>query len=251
MIRLRRTSVLFLVASLAASQSGCYLTRDALRQERSRLQLELDALRNLKGALADPAFPGGGKHIVVKVGYDMINQVLAGADNIEVPIPQARDAVLHIHEIRMNGQDATPLLNVRASASKYGVRLEVAVTAMLVLDQPDPTQPPIFRVRIQDIAPVLTWRSFTLRGMELARKVLVTKADGLAVNHIAFPVPMEQALRLDIPAVDQRADLPTPRGNGSWVRYQIRKPASTLNRVFRIDRVVFLSDGVHLYATIA
>lgn len=249
MIHTRRPFVLLLVF-LVIPQSGCYLTRDALRQERSRLQMELDALTTLESQLSDSTFPGGGKHVVLKVGYDMINQVLAGADNLETPIPQGTGAVLRIHEIRMTGHDATPLLSVRASAKKYGVTLDVAVTAMLLFEQPDPTKPPVFRVRIQDIAPVFTWRTFTLRKMELARKVLVTKADQLAVNRIAFPVPMEQALRLDIPAVAQRTDVPT-RPNGSWIRYSVSKPASTLGRVVKIDRVVFLSDGIHLFATIA
>ena len=40
------------------------------------------------------------------------------------------------------------------------------------------------------------------------------------------------------------------RPNGSWIRYSIRKPGSTLGRVVKIDRVVFLSDGIHLFATI-
>lgn len=245
-----RPRLVLLLVVLVITQSGCYITRDALRSEKSRLQMELDALAAIERDLSDPGFPGGGKHVVLNLGYDMINQVLAGADNLEAPIPQGSGAVLRIHEIRMTGQDATPLLSVRASAKKYGVTIDVAVTAMLLFEQPDPTQPPVFRVRIVDIAPVLSWRSFTIRRMELARKVLVTKADELAVNKIAFPVPMEQALRLDIPAVAQQTDVPT-RPNGSWIRYSVRKPGSTLQRVVRIDRVVFLSDGIHLFATVA
>jgi hypothetical protein len=245
----RRWTAGLLCALLALTQPACYLTRDALRQERSRLQMELDALQNLERDLGSPGFPGA-RHVELKLGFDVINQVLAGADGVEVPLPQQRDAFLRIHEIRFTGQDATPLLTVRASAKKYGVTVDAAVTAMLVLDQPDPAQPPVFRVRIHDIAPVVTWRQFTLRRLELARKVLVTKADQLAVNNIAFPIPMEHALRLDIPAVAQEARVET-RNNGSYIRYRISKPPSTLNRVVRIDRVVFLSDGIHLYATIA
>ncbi len=249
MTHVRLTMVPFL-ALLLLTQTGCYITRDALRSERSRLQMELAALEALERDLSSGSFPGGARHVVLKVGYDMINQVLAGADETEVPLPQGAGAVLRIHEIRMAGHAATPLLAVRASAEKYGVTVDVAVTAMLLFEQPDPAQPPRFRVRIQAVAPVLTWRNFSLRRMELARKVLVTQADQLALNHIAFPVPLEHALRLDIPAVSQQTDVPT-RSNGSWIRYRVSKPASTLNRAVRIDRVVFLSDGIHLFATVA
>lgn len=245
----RRWMVPVLCGLLVLTQSGCDLTRDALRQQRSRLQMELDALTSLERDLGAPGFPGA-RHIELKLGYDVINQVLAGADGIEVPLPQQRDAFLRIDRIRFTGQDATPLLTVSAAARKYGVTVEAAVTAMLVLDQPDAAQPPVFRVRIVDVAPVLRWRQFTFRRLELARKLLVTKADELAVNNIAFPIPMEHALRLDIPPVAQEARVET-RNNGSFARYRISKPASALSRIVKIDRVVFLSDGIHLYATIA
>lgn len=248
MFHTRRSFVPLLVLVILM-QNGCYITRGALLQERSRLQAEFNALTTLEGALQDPNYPGGGKHVVLKLGFDAINQVLAGADALEMPLPESRDTVLRIHSIRMTGHDATPLVNVQASAQKYGVTVEVAVTAMMLIDYSNPQQP-MFRVRIQDIAPVIKWRWFSIRKWELARKVLVTEADKLAVNQLVFPIPMQHALQLNIPEVAQRTDVPT-RPNGSWIRYSVRKPASTLNRVVKIDRIEFLMDGIYLYATVA
>lgn len=238
-----------MAAAVLLLQPGCYLTRAAKQQERSRLRAELQTLEQLHKDLSDGNFPGGSQHVKFKISYDLLNQILAGADGMEAALPEDRDVVIRVDEIRFRGRSATPLLDLRGSAHKWGVTVGVTATAMLDIDRSDPAAP-MFRVRIVDIAPALTWRQFTLRRMELARKVLVTEADKLAINYLAFPIPLEQAIRLDIPAVAESATVPT-RNNGSWIRYSVRKPASQLQRVIAIDRIVFLGDGIHLFATVS
>lgn len=242
---LRNPAVLLTILLLT---SNCYLTNAALKQERSRLKLQLSSLENLEQDLSAGTFPGGQRHVAFKLGYDVLNSVLAGADGLNVPIPQDPATFVHFHEIRVAG-GSTPLLNVHASASKYWVKIGVAATAIFVIDVSNPAQP-MLRVRIDNIAPVLSWRNFTLFRMELARKILTTKADQLAVERLAFPLPLGQAVTLDLPAVDQVSQV-TTRNNGSWIKYRVKRPAASFQRLIKIDRIVFLKDGIHVFATVS
>jgi hypothetical protein len=83
--------------------SGCYLTGASLRQERSRLELQEKVLDDLQRDLSNGSFPGGQRHVAVKIGYDLMNQILAAADNIDVPLPEDPETHVYISKIRIGG----------------------------------------------------------------------------------------------------------------------------------------------------
>jgi hypothetical protein len=228
--------------------SGCSLTTGDLQLAHSRLILESETLKELRTKLSAPGFPPGSRHLEVTVSYAAINQILAGAQNLSYPLPKPQGAVLHFDKLQVIPADGTPMLSVQAYVTQGTVRLDLDVLAILFYDDQS-GQAPIFRVRIKDLKPFLTWN--VVRHLLLAHSIATYEADKLAINELAFTVPIEQALALNLPQSEVVQRILTPRGNGSWVDYKIsRTKGIALKRTVRLDAVLFLRDGVHFFASV-
>jgi hypothetical protein len=106
------------------------------------------------------------------------------------------------------------------------------------------------RVRIQDFKPYFTW-GLVFRHFLVAHSLATYEVDKLALNNLVFTLPIEQALALHLPksAVVQR--VLTPRGNGSWVDYQVSHRADIdFKRTLHVDSILFLRDGIHVFASV-
>jgi hypothetical protein len=240
---MRLAALLLLIPLL----SGCTLGRRHLELEVSRLEDRMRSLREIEAELADPDFPPGSRDVELFLGYDLFNQVLAAADGLRMPLPDAPDVVLGVDTLRIEPVDGMAQLRVAAFATRGALRLEVVARAQLVID--GTTQPPTARVRVQEIAPVFSWRCLRLARWSLARKVATVEADELALNRLRFPLPIEHVLALDVPAVDERFQKET-RDNGSWVRGRITRDAIHRRRVLTLDRTLLLRDGLHLFGSV-
>ena len=226
---------------------GCSLHRAELQLEKSRLELELASLKSLHQGLSG-TFPPNRNDVEFVLRWDAVNSVLAGADSVVVPVPGIKNAYLHVNSIRVQGQHGAPLLDVATSVSKGGATLEVKLLALLVVDD-SATTGPVFRVRVQKLAPVFSWRHFRFNRLILAERLLTVAADKFALNKIVFPVPLSLDYQLAIPSFDQTTRYPTPRGNGSWVDVRVRRPGAQIGGKVHWTPI-FLRDGLHLYATV-
>ena len=247
---MRRPLTEILVATMAVASLGCGLRSAVLRLERSQLEQELGALRALDASLHS-GFPPGSRHVELFVSFDVVNQILAAADRLQFPIPGIRNATLRFDEIRFMPQDDSPGLIVKASATKGSLTVAAAVDAYLLIEDAGQGQAPVLRVRVRKVAPVVKIWWVRLTHFVFLQRLATLKADELAVNKIAFPLPLEKAFVLEAPAVNATGRVNTPRNNGSWIEYRISRPAFSLPRTVHVDRYVFLRDGIHMFASIS
>lgn len=236
-------AVVYLVFILVSA--GCSLEKASLRLEESRLTLELSAVEQAKVFLTNPQ----PSNVSLFVSYGLLNQVLAGADGIDVPLPSVRNARLKIDHIRIQPKDGTPLLEVSASARREKLSVDAAVLAMLVFDQAGPDGVATFHVRFERVGPTLNWNGLRLGESRFLRTLATMKADELAVCSLKFRVPMQSNLALQVPPLNYESTVPT-RNNGSWVRYRVTSSGGQLSKPLTITRVLFLRDGVHVFANV-
>lgn len=228
--------------------AGCSVNHRALELQVSQRQLELSSLQNVKDDLSKP-FPPGNRDVDIFISASLINQVLTAADNTEIPITKIPGAVITFHKIRFAARDDSPLLSVDAHAHKGSFDVALAVTAMLLVDD-TATSGPVFRVRVLDVAPTLSVSFLKVSRWRFLRNLATLKADELAVQKIAFPLPIQEVIATDVPALAIEQTLETSRKNDSWIRYAITRDPFALSSRLRVDKYLFLRDGIHVYASI-
>jgi hypothetical protein len=238
-----------IVAALSNAVACSSVDKKALSLQRDQLKLELSTLQTLQTQLQSPPFPPGSRDVEVFVSAPLINQVLTAADGFREAIPGISGGTIHVESIRFSPRDDSPFLTVKASATDGSLAVSLSVTAILFVDDATPTAP-VFRVRIRDVAPEIKVSSINIFVPKFVRQLLTIKADTLAMNRLSFPLPTQSLFSVDTPALNLGQQLLTPRNNGSWVHYSISRPASSQPYNIRVDRYVFLRDGVHVYASL-
>jgi hypothetical protein len=229
---------------------GCSFQRRELELQRSRLQMELNSLGDLRDQLSGE-FPPGKNHVEFVLRWDLVNKILSQADGEEFPVESQRvkDVVLKVDQIRVIPEHGKPLLDARAFAIRRGVSIRLALLASIRLERADNGQP-VLQVRVEEVAPAVSWRCLQLKKLTLARRFLTVKADELALNRLRFPVPSGQLFRVSVPAQDVTRRELTPRGNGSWVDLRLQRPGGSLEEVIDFVPPVFLKDGLHLFLSV-
>jgi len=235
-------------ALLIVSTTGCSLSKRSLELEVSRLNDRLGALETVETDLRDPSFPPGERHVELFVSYGLLNSLLMGADGLSMSLPEDPGTRITVDHLELEPVDGIASLKMQAHAVRGDVRLDVVIKAQGVIDPT--TSPPSLRVRIQDVAPVFRWKSFSFGRWRLARLIATTQADQWALNRLSVSLPLEQAFAIDAPPIHQVVKRPTSRGNGSWVEITVARPAFSLERVVRIDRVLILRDGIHVFGSV-
>jgi hypothetical protein len=243
----RFTSLLLGLSALALS--GCTWVKDAHRLEKSRLEFERDQLRTLKTQLETNAFPPANTELGLFVSYAALNDVLAGADNFEFPLPAKQKVTIRIERIRLLTEDGPPVLQIGARGIARGGRIQLGVQVFAYLFFEQVGSDLFFQVRVKDIAPELTWQCLKVTHLTVAQAIATAKADELALNRLRFPVPTQAIQDLSLRAVDDTVRIDT-RNNGSYLQGRAHRPEYPYHTKLTLltPQPVFLRDGIHLYA---
>jgi hypothetical protein len=213
--------------------------------------MELAALEQLKQELAStPPTPVGRSEIRLFVHQDILNGLLAVADGLEMPIPERQQSFVVVDRVRLVTNNGPPLLHVEAHAEdrKHSLRLDVHVLAMLTLTPSNDPANLIASVRIQKVAPVLTWKCMKLRFFGLAGRIIDTAADQWALDHLTFPLPVQDELDLSLPAMNEEVRIPTRPDNNSYLRGMVTRDKTEYKRIINVKHTWFLKDGLHILA---
>ncbi len=244
---MRASQILRAVAALLVSifLSACSLVTSIEKSEIRRLEIQRDALKQLKTELRDPNFAVDKQDLTLFVSGSLLNAVLAGVDQTQVPVPGSTTAVLQVNSIRYNGEDASGLLRLDAQVSdtKFNLALKVRIVARIVLQGSEDKTKLIGRVVVENIAPEIQWNCARWRALTLARRVLTAKVQDWALNQVKVEIPLSHAVVIDVPATDKPVVVPVPAGT---ITGQLKVPAFEYEEVVAIRGIWLLRDGIHV-----
>jgi hypothetical protein len=233
------------LAFAALLMGGCDTYSRLAMQHHLQLLQERDHLSAIKRALAASPDLKAGTIAEAFVSTSAINAVLAGADGRDFSLPRAPNTIIHLGSVRAAFGDGYPRLLIEATArrGKTQVRLRIEAFLEAVVDTAD-LDTAEMKVRLIDVVPDVKsgLSEFKLRGV--AKDVVKAKLYEYESRFPSFTIPLRREFRIDEAGRPQDAALPI---GGSKVPVQILRPAISDSPAVRAKRIVFLSDGIHVF----
>lgn len=229
---------------LPAIASACSLTKLVDQANIDRLTIQRDALKSLKQDLADPSTLPDKQDLELLVGSGVLNETLAIADKLSMPIPNYAQGEVIVNQIRYGGQDGSGLLTVDASAVDHhrGLTLHAFVVARLSIKS-DGTMLH-GTVVVERLVPVLTGRCWSIGLIRFAQQLADAAATEWSMNNLKFDIPMSQAIVVNIPA-QNRPNQAVPLPDGA-VYGTLSTSAINYDDHVKLRALWLLRDGVHV-----
>lgn len=241
-----------LLASSLPLAAGCSSTSQRLSAQRLAMaRAKRQGLEQTLGYLRANPNPEATSSVHTFVANEAINRSLSLIDNTTA-MYQGK-YLLRLERIRLASSGGFPLVSVIASASRWGLTAELSVsaTALLTIDEQDPTVGTL-SVHIADVVPKIQWYDLHLIITGFARDLLQSELQ--AQLDTALP-PFEVPLLIadDIKA-DARAEFFRLKPDGPFweghIDGRITYPPVDVGGGVSIDRVLFLEDGIHCFLTL-
>jgi len=224
---------------------GCETYSRLAIQHHLQLLEERDHLSAIKRALAASPDLKAGTIAEAFISTSAINAVLAGADGRDFSLPRAPDTIIHLSSVRAAFGDGYPRLLIDATARRGNTQVHLRIEAYLaaVIDTAD-LDTAEMKVRLIDVVPDVKsgLSEFKLRGV--AKDVVQAKLYEYESRFPSFTIPLRREFRIDDAGGPQDAVLPI---GGSKVPVQIIRPAVSDSPAVRAKRILFLSDGIHVF----
>lgn len=184
------------------------------------------------------------------VANDMINRSLSFIDNTTAVYKEKY--LLRLERVRLSSSGGFPVVSVTASASRWGLtaRLSVSATALLIVKESDPHVGTL-NVHVTEVIPEIHWYDFHLRFAGFSRDL--ARSELQAQLNAAFPpfdIPLlvgddvRNDLRLESLRIQPQAEF--------WEGYidgKITYPPLDVGADVKVDRILFLEDGIHCFLT--
>jgi hypothetical protein len=194
---------------------------------------------------------GGGSvkssQLSVFVCEKTINEMLSGLVGLSGSIPNIQNATFHVVSVSSQFRDGFPQVTIDLNAEKpeWKIQVRVAVVAVLVptTTQNEPGKVNL-GVRVIGLQPVVDWNHLEGRLGGFARDVLQVKAAEFSKMLPPIPVPLSSEFPVELPASEQAITFPVPAGSVTGI---ISVPAIQVSKTLYVDRLLFLSDGLHVF----
>jgi hypothetical protein len=241
--RLRWRLAVFLIASLLLG--GCD-TQDQLQKQK------IDAIEQEQRMLSDLlqwVKSGGADKDQFKafVSAKTVDDLLAGLNNIVIKLPNLNGAQLTVQNIKTEFTVGFPRLSVDASIEESGVKIAASVlaTSEAYIDQSDPDQLSL-RVHVVSLVPVVSWSFLNFKMRGIVRDLAQLKLDEFLNGPGGLgkvSVPLTQNFAIEIPAKSSPETFP-------GAKVLISTPKISLPVVAKIEKIVYLADGIHVFGEV-
>jgi hypothetical protein len=229
-------------------------THEALQRQRlAIIDDQLAALEETRHFLEQTPRPDLSSDVSLFLSADTLNQVLATPNPIEIPLPTGSTDKLTITRVTIAFDGGLPLVHVNATATRASANLTVrlSITAWLNLDLSPHAQgnPATVQLRITDLVPDVRWGPFAFSKIEFIKDLLALKITQTLQDKLPkYAVPLSASTVLNAPAMARQITVSTGRGSvsGELSNAGFSTPVS-----MTISRVLFLSDGLHVYGSVA
>jgi len=220
------------------------------QQELALLEEEAKNLRMTQALLAATPAPELASDMSIFLSREMLDSLLSGADGFHALLPGLKDAALTLQSIRCDFRDGFPALKVVGYAERPSqkLRLDLSFSATIAtrLDSVSGVPRLLLRVHLTDVVPRARWGLTEYRLRRFAEDLLRAKASTYVGFMPEFSVPLHADLGIAIPPTVKPVHLDTPDG---WIEGRLTLPQFVWRNRLAVDHVLFLSDGIHLYAS--
>lgn len=244
---MRRNYVAPLAIILACGMlSACNTEEELLKQKLKVLEAEEKALVGIQQTLKDIQGLEGPGGVSIFLSEDLLNSVLAGADNIVIPVPGVDGATVQVRSMRADFKVGLPLVNVEAVAAKKGLDASLDLVGVALIEtqviEGAPQQLQL-RVHLDSLVPRAKWGFFDFKLGGFARDLMQVKITDELRKVGEITIPIETKIPLSIPAKETSIAF-------TGVKGVVATPALSITGKATITTVLPLPDGLHVYGKI-
>jgi len=232
--------------------SSCLsIKKQLFKQEFEYLKSKQANLLKLESFLSQNPNPENISDVSLFISGNKIDNILAGADGFAVQIKEMPGVEISIAYIRTDFSDCFPGLRIRACAIKKSMNmaLDLSLTAAIqpIIDEANPSIAK-FGVYILDIVPVVELDMTKIRLRGFLKDLLKIKLSQIASALPDFTIPLSWDLAMNIPAFQKDISIGIPNKGG--IAGTMKSPAISWMGKLAIDRIISLTDGFHIYASV-
>jgi hypothetical protein len=230
---------------------GCSTNIRLLELEKRQLQSVAQAAAVTEQAAKNQTYDPQRYDLYLFLNASVFDQLLTPFDGTEVTLTDGRPIRLTLASARMKFRAGSPVVSVTASAVdvKTGISADVELDARMIIEG-DTTAPDAMRLRLvaTRLVPKLKWGPLQFHKWLFVRRLLQLEAGKLTEKIAPIPLPLHSNFEVGGPAGQQVISFPT--GNGSSVTGTINYPETRISGTIRVHNVLFLKNGVHVYAQV-
>lgn len=233
--------------------TGCSTERQMLELRRDRLlQIEQNAL-SVRQGVGQGSYDPARYDVYLAMDADVFQRAFAEVDGTKLQVEaKGRPITIEIEKFATKFRPGSPEISLIANATdmKSGLRAAVVLDTRLLLTG-DPQQPDQMTARIvaTRIIPEVKWGPLDLTRAKFVRALLALEASKLTDQIPAMRLPLARDFAFGSAA--QKFDSgQLPTGNGSWIRGEIALPDTRTSGKFAVKNILFLENGVHLFASV-
>lgn len=217
---------------------------ELLKQRFEALKAEEQALANVQQTLQDPHGLEGPGSVSIFLSEDLLNSVMAGANNLVIPVSGIEGATVTIRSMRADFRVGLPRVNIDAVATKKGLdaSLELVGVAELGIQVTDGRLQ--MNVHLDSLVPRVQWSFFDFKIGGFVRDLMQVKILEEIRNGGEINIPIVTEIPLSIPAKQ------TPVAF-TGVKGLLVSPALSIVGKAEIMKVLTLPDGLHVYGKIS
>lgn len=242
----RRNMAAAAVILASALLTACNTEEELLKQKLKVVESEERALKGMHQTLQDIQGLEGPGTVSIFLSEDLLNSVLAGADNLVISVPGVEGATVKVRSMRADFRVGLPLVNVEAVAAKKGLDASLELVGIALIEtqvvEGSPQQLQL-RVHLDSLVPRAQWSIFDFKVGGFVRDLMQVKIteELRKVGEINFPIETEMPLK--IPAQQTPVSF-------TGVKGYLATPAMSITGKAAVTKILTLPDGLHVYGKI-
>lgn len=248
-LALRRALKAFALGA-AVLLSGCDTSRQLLQLEHDSLRRVVDAQSLIRTESSVGAYDPAKYDIHLMIGGVVFNDMLEQFDGTVVAIDAGRPITITLDQTRFAFQPGYPSIVIKARArdEETGIEAELSLYASVLVEQ-DPDRPDALFLRIvtTKAVPDLRWGPLELGKWRFARRLMQIEAMRYGERLPRIEAPVKTDFDIGGPAGSQ--DVAIPAGN-AIIRGVVTWPSTAISGGIRAPHVLFLPNGVHVFANV-
>ena len=214
------------------------------------LSAEESYLEDVTKQLGASATIASDSHFTLFLSRKTINDILSGLSGTTGPIPGIANSEFKVDSVASDFLDEFPKVTLTVDTNKtdLGLSIRSKIVAVLIPASADRT-PARLRLEVRPIGiePQIDWNHIHGKVSGFARDLIQIKAAELAKSIPPIFVPLSSTFSINLPASEQLVRIPVPAGT---VVGLISVPPINAAKSLRIDRLLFLADGLHVFLSL-
>jgi hypothetical protein len=237
-----------LVSFALLGQIACASTQRQLKEQELRfLESRIANMEATKALLTAHPDPESESDFSAFVAGRELNELFALADYRTLPLPALKNTFIDLGTIRTSLGYGSADLEIVASARRKGLnvrlRFRAEIQPEVLTDQGKPVLS--LRIFVHEIVPDVSWWFGNIRLHRFLQDLARVEANRYLEELGDFRFPLESVTTLALAGDQQQKDIHIP--GGGKIYGVITTPSVQADVSFRVDRILLLRDGLHVF----